>query len=106
MLVSLLSRARLGMVDHCQNARAWSMFKNIPFLLVVTSWDIINFFNQFMVFNPFTAKGELDLSKETSKGVTTQMKDIDEYFLMVVFTLLPKRDFVVVFVAFTILCLI
>ena len=26
-----------------------------------------------------------------SKGVTTQMKDVDQYFLMVVFTLLLNR---------------
>ena len=43
-----------------------------------------NLFKQRKLLNP-------ELSNETSKGVTTQMKALDEYFLMVVFTLLLNR---------------
>ena len=49
-------------------------------------------------FNPFTAKGEFETKKAEflkrwtkPKGVTTQMKALDEYFLMVLFVLLLKR---------------
>ena len=47
------------------------------------------------MLKPFTAKGEFDQTKKTSKswtvqaeGVTTQMKALNEHFLMVVFKLL------------------
>ena len=47
--------------------------------------------------NSFIAKGEFDQTKKTSKswtkpkGETTQMKGLDEYFVMAVFTLLLNR---------------
>ena len=65
---------------------------------LVCGWCVVG-----MRFNPFTAKGEFEqtkkmlnpeLSNVNSKGVTTQMKALHEYFIMVVVMLLLNRVYV------------
>ena len=70
---------------------------------VVGMWSVCGWCVVGMRFNPFTAKGEFEqtkkmlnpeLSNVNSKGVTTQMKALHEYFIMVVVMLLLNRVYV------------
>ena len=51
------------------------------------------------VLKPCTAKGECEC-RTKAKGVTTQMKALGEYFLMVVFMLWPNRVHVLAIIMF------
>ena len=59
-------------------------FHSFCHLYVTLSLPNVNLTKPRKILNP-------ELSNKKSKGVTTQMKVLDEYFLMVVFTLLLNR---------------